>query len=91
MFKMVRGKSTLKFGKAEAKLSLNWKSLSISLLVAILGWVSADLIPALTEHEGYVSVIAGILAQIVPMVILYLRDNSDIVLEDKIPLDKKKQ
>lgn len=77
------GKKSLKFGKVEAKASLNWQSLLISLVVALLSWISAELVPYLSEYGGTIAVVSGLFAQIIPVLVLWLRNNQDLVIDNK--------
>ncbi len=77
------GKKAFKFGKVEAKASLNWVSLGISLSVAVLTWAGAELIPQLTDESGVIGMVAGLAAQVIPMLVMYLRNNNDLKIEDK--------
>lgn len=79
----MQGNKSFKFGTVERKASLNWTSIGISFLIAVLTWFGTDLIPQLAElHSGWISAIAGVSAQIIPMVILYLRNNIDLKTEE---------
>ena len=83
MFQLRQGKKPLSFGRVEAKTSLNWASLTTSLLVAILSWAGAELLPQLSEYGGTIGAVAGLIAQISPMLIALLRNNKDVTLADK--------
>lgn len=79
----MQGNKSLKFGTAERKLSLNKTSLLTSLAVAVLTWAAAELIPQLIDEPGTWGVIAGLAAQALPMIIMYLRSNKDVTVEPK--------
>lgn len=81
---MKQGNKPFKFGSVERKASLNWASLGTSLAVAILTWTSQEFIPELeSNYEGAIAVIAGLTAQVIPMIVLYLRNNKDLKVEEK--------
>jgi hypothetical protein len=77
----MQGNKSLKFGNAERKLTLNKTSLLTSLAVAVLTWASVELIPDLSDESGRVGVAAGIAAQVIPMIIMYLRSNKDVTVD----------
>lgn len=80
----MQGKKAFKFGAVEAKASLNWASLATSFLVAILTWAGVELIPQLVEWQGdssVIGVIAGLVAQAIPMIVMYLRNNKDVIVD----------
>jgi hypothetical protein len=52
--------------------------LATSLAIAVLTWASAELIPQLTIQSGKIGIIAGLVAQAIPMIVMYLRNNQDI-------------
>lgn len=91
MYQLRRGNKPLKFGRTEKVVSLNWASLLTSLVVALLTWAGVELIPQLEQSGGKVAMVAGLVAQVIPMVIAYLRNNKDLVIEDKKldPVKKK--
>jgi hypothetical protein len=80
MIQQIRGNKPLKFGSVERKASLNWHSLLISLVIAVLTWGSTELVPQLQEYGGTIATIAGLVAQAIPMVILWLRNNQDMTV-----------
>jgi hypothetical protein len=90
MYQLRRGKKPLSFGRVEAKTSLNWASLVTSLIVALLSWAGAELLPQLDQYGGTVAMVAGLVAQLIPMVVQLLRNNQDVTLEDK-KLDSPKK
>lgn len=79
----MQGNKQLKFGSAERKLTLNKTSLGISLAVTLLTWAGAELIPQLTDEAGLVGVIAGLASSAIPMLIMWLRNNQDVTVENK--------
>lgn len=79
----MQGNKSLKFGSAERKLTLNKTSLLTSLAVAVLTWASVELIPDLSDESGWIGAVAGLAAQAIPMVIMYLRSNKDVTVEPK--------
>jgi hypothetical protein len=83
MFQLRRGNQPLKFGRTEKAVSLNWASLATSLVVTLLTWAGVELIPQLQEYGGTVALVAGFVAQIIPIIVAFLRNNKDIVYEDQ--------
>jgi hypothetical protein len=79
----MQGKKAFQFGLVEAKASLNWVSLATSFAVAVLAWAGAELIPQLSDESGLLGTVAGFAAQVIPMVIMYLRNNKDLKIEPK--------
>ncbi len=80
----MQGKKAFKFGMVEAKASLNWASLATSFAVAVLTWAGVELIPQLIEVRGEsstIGVIAGLVAQAIPMIVMYLRNNKDVEVD----------
>lgn len=84
MYKVFRGKKAVSFGVAEKAITLNWKSLGISLSIALITWAGAHLIPSLQEVGGIVGAIAGLIAQASPMILLWLRSNQDLTVDKKL-------
>lgn len=92
MFKLVSGRGSLKFGSAEKGLSLNWASLAVSLVIATLTWFGVEAVPDLQERGGAIAAIAGLVAQLIPVIVMYLRSNKDITFDKPVspPSDEKK-
>lgn len=82
--KLVRGKGAFSFGVAETKLSFNWQSLVMALVVAAVTWVSTDLVPQLTESGGVMGAIAGVISLAIPVILSYIRNNNDVTVEKKL-------
>jgi hypothetical protein len=83
MFQLRQGKKSMKFGRVELLTSVSKASLLTSFAIAMLTWVAVELLPNIDAESGWVSVAAGLAAQIIPMVIMLLRNNKDITIEDK--------
>jgi hypothetical protein len=83
VFKVNRGRGVGKFGKTEKALTLNKTSLAVSFAIAVLTWVTTSLVPELQDESGALGAAAGILAQVAPMLILWLRSNKDIAADIK--------
>lgn len=86
---MVQGKGSLKFGAAEKRISLNWASLAVSLAVAALTWFGMEAAPKLEEYGGIVATLAGLAAQLIPVIVAYLKSNKDLIV-DKSPTKEEK-
>jgi hypothetical protein len=83
MYQLRRGSKPLKFGRTEKAVSLNWASLLTSLVVTLLTWAGVELLPQLENYGGTVALIAGIVSQVIPIVVAFLRNNKDLTYEDK--------
>lgn len=78
----VQGNKSLKFGSVERKLTLNKASLLTSLAVAVLTWAATDLIPQLSDESGWIGAVAGIASSAIPILIMYLRNNKDVIVDE---------
>jgi hypothetical protein len=78
----VQGNKSLKFGSVERKLTLNKASLLTSLAVAVLTWAGVELIPQLSDESGWVGAVAGIASSAIPILIMYLRNNKDVTVDE---------
>jgi hypothetical protein len=74
----------MKFGEAEKSLALNWPTLAVSLSVASLAWVGTHLVPALESYGGALASLSGLLSLLVPVLIVWLRNNSDLLVDRKV-------
>lgn len=81
----MHGNKPFVFGAVEKKVALNWASLLTSLAIAVVSWAGVELVPQLQEYGGVVGVVAGVTAQFIPIVVMYLRNNKNVVIEPKTP------
>jgi hypothetical protein len=90
MYKIVRGKNSREFGQVEWMMSLNWSSLINALLVTLLGWLGAEALPVLAEHQVLSGGALGVVSMLIPVILNYLRDNRDIAVEKEVKATPKK-
>lgn len=88
MYKTYRGKRSREFGEYEWAASVNWASLINALLVAFLGWFAAEGIPVLQAHGVLSSGALGAIAMAIPMIVNWLKDNSNKSIDKPIPSKK---
>lgn len=89
MYKMTQGRGSLKFGDTEKRISLNWASLVVSIVVAILTWVGVEAAPHLEQYGGWIAGVAGLAAQLIPVIIAYLKSNKDLTFDKPVDPSKK--
>lgn len=85
MVKIVKGSKPGSFGKVDWLMSVNWGSLVVALLIALVGWLDSEGIKVLEKHEVLSSSVLAALTLALPMLKNWLSDNSKVTIEEKVP------